>query len=57
MFIDSPAGFDTPETWQSHLAELRSGPEDGFVRRLIPEAGETIARLEMADYRMTRRLH
>jgi hypothetical protein len=57
MFIDPPGDFDTPETWQSHLAELRSGPEDGFVRRLIPEAGETIACLEMADYRMTRRLH
>ena len=57
MFIDPPGDFDAPETWQSHLAELRRGPEDGFVRRLIPEAGETIACLEMADYRMTRRLH
>jgi hypothetical protein len=57
MFVDPPGDFDTLETWQSHLAEFRSGPEDGFVRRLILEAGETITCLEMADYRMARRLH
>lgn len=45
LLIDSPAPFDTLETWESHLRMLEALPEGTFLREeLIAKARKHIKR-------------
>ena len=50
VLIDEPSRFDTRETWERHLAELKAMPEDVALRaEMIDTAERVLAQKQRED--------
>ena len=48
-FIDQPSAFDSLQTWERHLNDLRALPSSQLQREMVRTAEKMIARKKTSD--------